>query len=165
VPRQCPVTGHSAIKSQLPAPKSKGTATLITEKVDGAADTCDESNTRHCDVVIAREVARGLEICDRRDESSGIASVQPFRSSVCVNHAPDPNDRRGDDPNNRADQQNRDDVADRDADALADLAIIDLPQSRPERRKDGRETGALDIADRRLTSYRMAAAGTRHRGA
>ena len=45
-------------------------ATLIAEKVDTAGrhvrqiELCE----RHCDIAIERERARGLEICDRRNE-------------------------------------------------------------------------------------------------
>jgi hypothetical protein len=45
-------------------------ATLIAEKVDAAGRHVRQIElcTRHCDVVIARERARGLEISDRRGE-------------------------------------------------------------------------------------------------
>lgn len=44
-------------------------ATLIAEKVDGAGRHCRQVELcgPHCEVVIARERARGLEICDRRE--------------------------------------------------------------------------------------------------
>jgi len=45
-------------------------ATLIAEKVDGAGRHVRQIElcARHCDIVIARERARGLEISDRRNE-------------------------------------------------------------------------------------------------
>jgi hypothetical protein len=45
-------------------------ASLIAEKVVGAGrhDRQIELCERHCEIVIERERARGLEICDRRDE-------------------------------------------------------------------------------------------------
>ena len=43
-------------------------APLIAEKVDGAGRHVRQIElcTRHCEIVIERERARGLEICDRR---------------------------------------------------------------------------------------------------
>ena len=45
-------------------------ATLIAEKVDTAGRHVRQIElcALHCQVVIDREQARGLEICDRRDE-------------------------------------------------------------------------------------------------
>jgi hypothetical protein len=45
-------------------------ATLIAEKVDGAGLHVRqiEMCSRHCEIVIERERARGLEISDRRNE-------------------------------------------------------------------------------------------------
>ena len=47
-------------------------ATLIAEKVDGAGRHVRQIGlcAQHCEIVIAREPARGLEISDRRDERS-----------------------------------------------------------------------------------------------
>lgn len=46
-------------------------ATLIAEKVDGAGRHVRQIElfARRCNVVIVRERARGLEICDRRNAS------------------------------------------------------------------------------------------------
>jgi len=43
-------------------------ATLVAEKVDGAGRHVRQIELcqRHCDVVVERELARGLEISDRR---------------------------------------------------------------------------------------------------
>ena len=45
-------------------------ATLIAEKVDTAGRHVRQIElcASHCEIVIERERARGLEICDRRDE-------------------------------------------------------------------------------------------------
>ena len=45
-------------------------ATLIAEKVDGAGRHVRQIElcARHCDVVIARERSRGLEVSDRREQ-------------------------------------------------------------------------------------------------
>jgi len=45
-------------------------ATLIAEKVDTAGRHVRQIElcARHCGIVIERERARGLEICDRRNE-------------------------------------------------------------------------------------------------
>jgi len=56
--------------SQCKARNCSKRATLIAEKVDTAGrhvrqiELCE----RHCDIAIERERARGLEICDRRNE-------------------------------------------------------------------------------------------------
>jgi hypothetical protein len=52
-------------------------ATLIAEKVDTAGRHVRQVQlyARHCDIVIERERARGLEICDRRDEQRLLSSI------------------------------------------------------------------------------------------
>jgi hypothetical protein len=45
-------------------------ATLIAKKMDGAGRYVRQIElcSKHCEVVIAREKVRGLEICDRREK-------------------------------------------------------------------------------------------------
>jgi hypothetical protein len=56
--------------SRCKKPRCSERATLIAEKVDGAGRHVRriELCTRHCNIVIERERARGLEISDRRNE-------------------------------------------------------------------------------------------------
>jgi len=56
--------------SKCKKPRCRERATLVAEKVDGAGRHIRriELCTRHCDIVIERERARGLEICDRQIE-------------------------------------------------------------------------------------------------
>ena len=55
---------------EMQKPNCRERATLIAEKVDGAGRQVRQIELcpRHCQIVIERERARGLEICDRRDE-------------------------------------------------------------------------------------------------
>jgi len=56
--------------SKCKKPKCRERATLIAEKTDAAGRHVRQIELcpLHCDVVIERERARGLEICDRRNE-------------------------------------------------------------------------------------------------
>jgi hypothetical protein len=56
--------------SRCKKPRCQERSTLIAEKVDAAGRHVRQIELcpLHCDIVIARERSRGLEICDRRGE-------------------------------------------------------------------------------------------------